>query len=88
MTRRGSLILLTFSAACAGRAGVNTAAAPGHGSDTTSADRPQYASTYHRHENPPVLIRNATIMTAGNMIRAHCRPYTRLCATGGLSSRP
>ncbi|HYX83181.1 MAG TPA: hypothetical protein VE714_12355, partial [Gemmatimonadales bacterium] len=25
---------------------------------------PQYPSTYQRHPNPPVLIRNATIMTA------------------------
>jgi imidazolonepropionase-like amidohydrolase len=32
--------------------------------DTSSVDRPQYASTYRRHPNPPVLIRNATIMTA------------------------
>ncbi len=32
--------------------------------DTTSADRPQYPSTYQRHANPPVVIRNATIMTA------------------------
>ena len=32
--------------------------------DTTSADRAQYPSTYQRHPNPPVLIRNATIMTA------------------------
>ena len=32
--------------------------------DTISALRPQYASTYRRHENSPVLIRNATIMTA------------------------
>ena len=27
-------------------------------------DRPQYPSTYKRHPNPPVVIRNATIMTA------------------------
>ena len=33
-------------------------------SDSTSADRPQYPSTYKRHPNPPVVIRNATIMTA------------------------
>ena len=32
--------------------------------DTGSADRPQYPSTYQRHANAPVLIRNATIMTA------------------------
>jgi imidazolonepropionase-like amidohydrolase len=41
------------------------AAGPARGQDTTtSVDRPQYPSTYQRHPNPPVLIRNATIMTA------------------------
>src|SRR4029077_11133246 len=33
-------------------------------SESTSVERPQYPSTYTRHTNPPVLIRNATIMTA------------------------
>jgi imidazolonepropionase-like amidohydrolase len=33
-------------------------------SDTGGAERPPYPSTYQRHPNPPVLIRNATIMTA------------------------
>ena len=28
-----------------------------------SAERPQYPSTYHRRPNPPVLIRNATVLT-------------------------
>ena len=32
--------------------------------DTLSVDRPQYPSTYKRRANPPVLIRNATILTA------------------------
>jgi imidazolonepropionase-like amidohydrolase len=32
--------------------------------DSLSALRPQYVSTYVRHSNPPVLIRNATILTA------------------------
>ncbi len=32
--------------------------------ETTSVNRPQYPSTYHRHANPPVLVKNATIMTA------------------------
>jgi imidazolonepropionase-like amidohydrolase len=40
------------------------AATPAKGQDTTSVDRAQYPSTYQRHPNPPVLIRNATIMTA------------------------
>ena len=33
-------------------------------SDSSSADRQQYPSTYKRRAEPPVLIRNATIMTA------------------------
>jgi imidazolonepropionase-like amidohydrolase len=32
--------------------------------DTFSFERPQYPSTYRRRSNPPVLIRNATILTA------------------------
>ncbi len=32
--------------------------------DTLSIDRPQYPSSYRRRTNPPVLIRNATILTA------------------------
>jgi imidazolonepropionase-like amidohydrolase len=32
--------------------------------DTLSVDRPQYPSTYKRRANPPVLIRNATVLTA------------------------
>jgi imidazolonepropionase-like amidohydrolase len=32
--------------------------------DTLSSDRPQYPSTYRRRANPPVLIRNATVLTA------------------------
>jgi imidazolonepropionase-like amidohydrolase len=32
--------------------------------DTLSVERPQYPSTYRRRPNPPVLIRNATILTA------------------------
>jgi imidazolonepropionase-like amidohydrolase len=32
--------------------------------DTLSFERPQYPSTYYRRPNPPVLIRNATILTA------------------------
>ncbi|MEO8200608.1 MAG: amidohydrolase [Gemmatimonadota bacterium] len=63
MPSRLSILALCLTAACAGRSGVNTSANPG-AIDTTSADRPQYASTYHRHENPPVFIRNATILTA------------------------
>src|SRR6059058_5149372 len=38
-------------------------AKPGTG-ESSSVDRQQYPSTYQRHPNPPVVIRNATIMTA------------------------
>ena len=64
-------LLLLGAAACA-----TTAARPAQQSppaaspaatrstDTTSAERAQYPSTYKRRPEPPVLIRNATIMTA------------------------
>ncbi|HXI35005.1 MAG TPA: hypothetical protein VNH63_13035, partial [Gemmatimonadales bacterium] len=67
--------LLVLAAACAS-AGARPAqqpqAAPPAGNkpaapasaDSSSVDRPQYPSTYQRHANPPVLIKNATIMTA------------------------
>ena len=31
--------------------------------DTLSFDRVQYVSTYRRRENPPVLLRNANVLT-------------------------
>src|SRR5881392_3490969 len=37
---------------------------PAAAEESTSVARPQYPSTYARHPNPPVVIRNATIMTA------------------------
>src|SRR5689334_16545802 len=40
------------------------AAAPAAAMQDTAGLGPQYPSTYKRHANPPVLIRNATIMTA------------------------
>ena len=46
------------------------AAASQAAAESMSVDRAQYPSTYRRHPNPPVLIRNATIMTAtGQEIR-------------------
>ena len=59
------LLLLGCSAASSSAARPSTtpapvaAAAPAAG----SAERPQYPSTYHRHPTPPVLIRNATVLT-------------------------
>jgi imidazolonepropionase-like amidohydrolase len=60
--RRASaaLVLTALAAVAAPRGG----RAQARGSDSISADRPQYPSTYARHANPPVLITNATIMTA------------------------
>ncbi len=65
------LIVLVVGCASAG-ARTKTAAAPAAASapaaaatqDTGAGIGPQYPSTYQRHPNPPVLIRNATIMTA------------------------
>src|SRR6266702_2721795 len=65
------LIVLVVGCASAG-ARTKTAAAPAAASapaaaatqDTAAGIGPQYPSTYQRHPNPPVLIRNATIMTA------------------------
>ncbi|HUL50395.1 MAG TPA: amidohydrolase [Gemmatimonadales bacterium] len=39
--------------------------------ESTSGDRPQYPSTYTRHPYPPVLISNATIMTATGLELPH-----------------
>src|SRR5690242_3224462 len=73
-------LLLALTGACASAGKATSAAqapapasappsAPATGpaaakSESTSVERPQYPSTYARHPNPPVLIRNATIMTA------------------------
>ena len=64
--------LLVLAAACASAgarpaqqpAAPAAAGKPAATADSSSVDRPQYASTYRRHANPPVLIKNATIMTA------------------------
>ena len=72
--RTAGPVLAVLLAACA-RAGAQapvappapvpapTAAAPATFTDTLSAERPQYPSTYRRRPNPPVLIRNATVLT-------------------------
>jgi len=56
-------LAVPLAAACA-TASARSGAQPPAPADTTSVGRPQYASTYRRHPNPPVVIRNATIMTA------------------------
>lgn len=65
------LLLVLGSTACAsGRATPAQAPSPAPAaraesrSDSLSGDRPQYPSTYRRREQGPVMIRNATIMTA------------------------
>ena len=63
------LIPLLLLAGCAGAAARSArTSTPARGTaragDTSSADRAQYPSTYQRRPNPPVVIRNATIMTA------------------------
>src|SRR5688572_26070402 len=64
------LVVLVVGCASAGARTTSTAPAS-QSSTTTSAAQdtaggigPQYASTYQRRTNPPVVIRNATIMTA------------------------
>src|SRR5881409_859120 len=65
--------LLVLLAGCASAGARTTTAAPppapaapaaAAGQETAGGIGPQYPSTYQRHPNPPVLIRNATIMTA------------------------
>src|SRR5207253_397150 len=68
-----SFLLLALTGACASAGGgtrpaqapapVATVPAPAS-TESMSVARPQYPSTYVRHPNPPVLLRNATIMTA------------------------
>lgn len=66
--RSSWILLLPLLASCghasAGPAAQTPAPAAAAVAETTSVQRPQYPSTYRRHPNPPVLIRNATIMTA------------------------
>ncbi|HMA41799.1 MAG TPA: amidohydrolase [Gemmatimonadales bacterium] len=68
--RSSWILLLPLLASCASASARPATQAPAPAptpaaaAETTSAQRPQYPSTYRRHPNPPVLIRNATIMTA------------------------
>src|SRR6266581_3297328 len=71
--RKAWSLLLVLTGACAS-AGAHpsqppepaqpAAASAPASAESTSANRPQYPSSYQRHANPAVLIRNATIMTA------------------------
>jgi imidazolonepropionase-like amidohydrolase len=72
VARAASLVLLTACGGAGAQSPAGAPPAPAAQADTTTAvakdtlsfDRPQYVSTYKRHANPPVLIRNATVMTA------------------------
>jgi imidazolonepropionase-like amidohydrolase len=62
------LLFLALACACAS-AGAHQPAAPalapgGTAAESLSVQRPQYPSTYRRHPSAPVVIRNATVMTA------------------------
>ena len=70
MRLRSTALALALAAAGCASAGARPSAGPAAPAPTqaaagdTGGARPQYPSTYQRHANPPVLIRNATIMTA------------------------
>src|SRR5205809_7867356 len=65
-----ALVALALTVGCASggartmAAAAAAAAPPPATAQDTSGIGPPYPSTYKRHPNPPVLIRNATIMTA------------------------
>ena len=68
-----TVLALVFAVGCASGGARTTsgttapqgaATTPSTPPDTSGGIGPQYASTYERHANPAVLIRNATIMTA------------------------
>ena len=65
-SRPRSLLFLAGLAGCAASAQTRAPApaAPASAGSPQSWDRPQYPSTYHRRPNPPVFIRNATVLTA------------------------
>ena len=66
MTRPRILLSLLVAACSSGTtSGPPVAQSPAPApADSLSSDRVQYPSTYRRHPNPPVFIRNATVLTA------------------------
>ncbi len=64
-------LAIGLSTACVGSAGVAGSPSPQAANDSISALRPQYPSTYQRRNYPPVLIRNATVMTAAGPELSH-----------------
>ena len=63
--RRASYVVLAALATGCASAGARQASKPTpQAAESSSVERAQYPSSYSRHPNPPVVIRNATIMTA------------------------
>jgi len=66
--RRASYVVLAALAAGCAAAGARQASQPApqkaQAAESSSTERAQYPSSYRRHPNPPIVIRNATIMTA------------------------
>jgi len=66
--RRASYVVLAALAAGCASAGARRASQPTpqatQAAESSSVERAQYPSSYRRHPNRPVVIRNATIMTA------------------------
>src|SRR5881397_4072180 len=66
--RRASYVVLAALAGGCASAGARQASKPtpqaAQAAESSSTERAQYPSSYRRHPNPPVVIRNATIMTA------------------------
>jgi imidazolonepropionase-like amidohydrolase len=68
MFRQSPLLLAAGLLGCVPSARTTSPATPAspaaRGDDSPSWGRPQYPSTYRRKPNPPVFIRNATVLTA------------------------
>src|SRR2546427_7436847 len=66
--RRASYVVLAALAGGCASAGARRASQPTpqatQAAESSSVERAQYPSSYRRHPNSPVVIRNATIMTA------------------------
>ena len=66
-------LVLLLSACSSATSSTSTSPKPAEGDE--SEFRSQYASTYQRKANPPVFIRNATVMTAAGPEMQHASVY-------------
>jgi imidazolonepropionase-like amidohydrolase len=85
-SRAGPIVSAVLTGACA----MATTSTP-RVSDTLSVERSQYVSTYVRRASPPVLIRNATILTAAGPEKTHASILFadgRIVAVGSDSAQP